>query len=137
YCGASLTAADRYCGSCGAPVPAATPAIAPRVRPPWAMIAIGGAVLALGALSVAVFAVLASPSTPTAEPAAPSEAPSVESPTPTVEPVPAPTPEPVFAGTWAGDILGDSHPYSVQATISDDGGIITGTAVYPEIPCQG
>ncbi len=40
-----------------------------------------------------------------------------------------------LSGNWSGDVVGDSHPYSINVTILEDGNVASATATYPEIPC--
>lgn len=106
-----------------------------RSRRPLIALSAAVAIVAVAAVVVAVVLTQERPGSPSVS--APVEASSSAAPMPSPTPSPTPTTEPGFAGQWAGDILGDSHPYSVSVTMAETDGVVSGTAVYPEIPCEG
>ncbi len=135
-CGAPLEPGDRFCGVCGTVVAAGQTTSS---RPRWLVPAAIAVAVVLLTGAIVVGAVVASRPAPSVVP--PVETPVAESPAETSSPTPTPSPtesaEVDFAGQWTGDILGDAHPYTVQVSIVETGGVISGTAVYPEIPCEG
>lgn len=142
-CGGPLAPGDRFCGTCGTPAPTVSIDAGPRRRWPLILAAIAAAVVA-GVVAVVVLVSSGIPDDTAAT--VPVDAPEasrspVPDPAASASPSPTPTPEPTvgasFAGQWAGDILGDSHPYTVQVTMTETDGVVSGTAVYPEIPCEG
>lgn len=92
------------------------------------------AALAVGLQVVAIVVLLLAVVLPgrAAQVAAPAAAPTAAQ----AQPEPSATAIDVD-GVWAGAVLGDVHPYTVRAEITDSGSTATAIVTYPEIPCVG